>query len=65
MQTLLLDKVCMLNVTKVQLMVIKEKFAKIVDRIVLARARANHPDLRMMWDHKLRVFFKETLGSRE
>ena len=55
----------MLNATKVQLMVIKEKFAKIVDRIVLARARANHPDLRMMWDHKLRILLKETLGSRE
>tara|TARA_Y100001963_G_scaffold29402_1_gene39961 strand:+ start:79 stop:222 length:144 start_codon:yes stop_codon:yes gene_type:complete len=47
------------------MMYIKEKFARIVDQIVLARARAGHPDLKMMWDHKLRILLKETLGSRE
>ena len=47
------------------MMYIKEKFDRIVDRIVLARDQACDPEFKKMWDYKLRVLLKETLGSRE
>jgi len=47
------------------MMYIKEGFDRIVDRIVLARDQAYDLEFKMMWDYKLRVLLKETLGSRE
>ena len=46
-------------------MYIKEEFDRIIDRIVLARDQACNPEFKSMWDYKLRVLLKETLGSKD
>tara|TARA_R110000851_G_scaffold210007_1_gene362408 strand:+ start:586 stop:729 length:144 start_codon:yes stop_codon:yes gene_type:complete len=47
------------------MMYISENFDRLIDRISSARDQARDPEFKMMWDHKLRVLLKETLGSRE
>ena len=54
-----------LGLERKRIMYISEKFDRLIDRISSARDQARDPEFKMMWDHKLRVLLKETLGSRE
>ena len=47
------------------MMYISENFDRLIDRISSARDQARDPEFKMMWDHKLRVLLKETLGSKD